>query len=116
MMRIWRETLHEMADLPVMDVAKYCVHRFSEDSPVGRVLHKAERMSPHAARDELTTRDDKGTPRFVDDPPKLTRVGEAEAMKVLASLAEYRTTLGPNRQQVVDQYKPYDVASKLAGT
>src|SRR5580704_14645503 len=82
MMRIWRETLHEMADLPVIDVAKYRVHRFSEDSPVGRVLHKAERMSPHAARDELTTRDSKGTSRFVDDPPKLTRCSEVEAMKV----------------------------------
>nr|HEX4315240.1 DUF2252 domain-containing protein [Kofleriaceae bacterium] len=116
MVRIWRESLHELADLPVMDLAKYCVHRFNEDSPVGRVLHKAERMSPHAARDELTTRGKDGRPLFLDEPPKLTRVGDAEIEKVLASFAEYRTTLGPNRQLILDHYKPYDVASKLAGT
>jgi uncharacterized protein (DUF2252 family) len=117
MVRIWRESLHELADLPVIEVAKYTVHRFSEDSPVGRVLHKAERMSPHVARDELTTRSHHdGTSRFVDEPPKLTRCSELETQKVLASFAEYRTTLGPNRQLILDQYKPYDVASKLAGT
>jgi uncharacterized protein (DUF2252 family) len=116
MVRIWRESLHELADMPVIDVAKYTVHRFQEDSPVGRVLHKAERMSPHVARDELTTTGHDGLPRFIDEPPKLTRCGDEETAKVLASFAEYRTTLGPNRQQVLDMYKPYDVASKLAGT
>ena len=115
MIRIWRETLHELADMPVVDLARYQVHRFSEDSPVGRVLHKSERMSPHAARDEMTTVGPDGRPRFVDDPPKLSRVSDDEAAKVLASFQEYRNTLGPNRQAVVDCYQPYDVASKLAG-
>lgn len=116
MVRTWRATLHELADLPIVELARYCVHRFAKDGPVGRVLRKSERMSPHAARDELTTIGPDGRPVFLDMPPKLARCGDLERDKVLASLASYRDTLGPNRQLVFDGYEPYDVAFKLAGT
>jgi uncharacterized protein (DUF2252 family) len=115
MVRSWRETMHVIADMPALELARYCVHRFTADGPVGRVLRKAERMSPLAARDELTTLK-AGRPAFAELPPKLRSVdGEARA-KVLAGLDEYRDTLGPNRQQVLDCYLAFDVAFKVGGT
>lgn len=116
MIRLWRETLHELADLPASELARYCVHRFTPEGPIGRVLHKAERMSAIHARDELTTLRPDGRHAFIDDKPRLTRVDDATSAKVLASLVDYRDTLGPNRQQILDSYLAYDVAFKLAGT
>ncbi len=116
MVRMWRDTLHLLADMPAMDLARYCVHRFEPDGPVGRVLRKSERMSPHAARDELTVTGHDGEPKFAAMPPKLVPVDAAERDKIFASLGDYRDTLGPNRQQVLDCYKPIDVAFKIAGT
>lgn len=115
MIRSWRETLHELADLPAIELARYCVHRFAPEGAVGRVLRKAERMTALQARDELTE-SSHGRPRFAPDPPKLSRVPEHEAVAVLESLAAYRETLGPDHQQVFDCYVPYDVAFKVSGT
>jgi uncharacterized protein (DUF2252 family) len=116
MMRSWRETLHELADLPATELARYCVHRFKPEGPVGRVLSKAERISPLHARDQLTVPSPDGKPRLFEQKPKISRVPEAESAAVLASLASYRETLGPNRQQVFDFYLAYDVAFKVGGT
>jgi uncharacterized protein (DUF2252 family) len=115
MVRSWRETLHELADLPALELGRYCVHRFAAGGPVGRVLRKAERLTPVQARDELTAPARDGKPRFVANPPKLTRVPDDEAGAVLGALAAYRDTLAPNHQQVLDCYQAYDVAFKVAG-
>ena len=116
MIRTWRETLHELADLPAVELARYSVHRFATKGPVGRVLAKAERMSPLHARDELSAPGPDGRPLFIANVPKLSRVPEAEAMRVLESLVPYRDTIGPSRQQILECYKPYDVAFKVSGT
>jgi uncharacterized protein (DUF2252 family) len=116
MVRTWRETLHELAELPATELARYCVHRFAPEGPVGRVLRRAERMDAEHATDELTEHGDEGRPIFVDDPPKMRRCNGDEAARVLASLTSYRDTLGPNRQQVLDGYLAYDVAFKVGGT
>ena len=115
MVRSWRETLREIADLPAVELGRYCVHRFAPEGPVGRVLRKAERMTPLQARDKLTEPAHDGKPRFVADPPRLSRVPDAEAAAVLDALAGYRETLAPNHQQVLDSYLPYDVAFKVSG-
>src|ERR1051325_9337692 len=116
MVQSWRETLYELADLPAVELGRYCVHRFAAGGPIGRVLRKAERLTPVQARDQLTAPANDGKPRFVSNPPKLTRVADAEARAVLDSLAAYRETLAPNHQQVLDCYLAYDVAFKVAGT
>jgi uncharacterized protein (DUF2252 family) len=115
MLRSWRETLHVLADMPVVELARYCVHRFAPDGPVGRVLRKAERMSPLHARDELTDTGSDARPRFISEAP-LQPVDATTRAKVLASLDSYRDTLGPNRQQVLDCYLAFDVAFKVGGT
>src|SRR5512140_751629 len=53
MVRAWRTTMHELADLPACELSRYHVHRYTSDGPVGRLLTKAQRMSPLRARDEL---------------------------------------------------------------
>jgi uncharacterized protein (DUF2252 family) len=116
MVRSWRTTLHDLADLPACELARYHVHRYSSDGPVGRVLAKAERMTALHARDELTSRGPDGRPRFLEQPGKIVRLPDDAAKAVLASLESYRDTLGPNRQLVFDSYLPYDVAGKIAGT
>jgi uncharacterized protein (DUF2252 family) len=116
LMRSWRESLHELADLPAYELARYTVHRFPSDGAVGRVLAKAGRMSPMQARDELAAPGPDNKPRFVENKPKISRVPDAEAALVLGSLAAYRETVGPSREQVLDCYAPYDVAFKVAGT
>jgi uncharacterized protein (DUF2252 family) len=80
------------------------------------VLRRAERVTPVQARDELTASPHGGRPRFVEDLPKLARVPDREASAVLDSLPAYRETLGPDHQQVLDNYLPYDVAFKVSGT
>jgi uncharacterized protein (DUF2252 family) len=117
MVRTWRETMHELAELPAVELARYTVHRFADEGPVGRVLTKAQHISPlHAREDLCAPAPTDGKHRFVDAAPKLTRVPDEEAQRVLAALAEYRTTIGPSRQQVLEAYEPYDVAFKVAGT
>jgi uncharacterized protein (DUF2252 family) len=117
MIRTWRETMHELAELPAVELARYVVHRFAEEGPVGRVLAKAEHIAPLHAREQLCapTAPD-GKHRFVEAAPKLSRVPDEVAAKVLASLVPYRDTVGASRQQVLDAYAPYDVAFKVAGT
>jgi uncharacterized protein (DUF2252 family) len=80
------------------------------------VLRHAERQDAVHACDELTEHSDDGRRRFLDDPPKLRRCTGDEAARVLGALASYRETLGPNRQQVLEGYLPYDVAFKVGGT
>jgi uncharacterized protein (DUF2252 family) len=115
MVRSWRETMHVLADMPVVELARYCVHRFARSGPVGRVLRKAERMSPLLARDELTHGGHDGRARFITEAP-LQAVEPSVRDRVLAALDSYRDTLGPNRQQVLDCYLAVDVAFKVGGT
>lgn len=116
MVRSWRETLHELSDMPVVDLARYCVHRFEPEGPIGKLLAKAERIPPLKARDELTSPGEDGRPRFFEQKPKYFRLPDEEVDKVLESLVAYRGTLGPNRQQVFDSYDAYDACFKVAGT
>jgi len=48
--------------------------------------------------------------------PMLYRIPPAQARSVLASLAKYRETLGPERQHLLSFYRPVDVAFKVVGT
>jgi uncharacterized protein (DUF2252 family) len=117
MVRSWRETMHELAELSAVELARYAVHRFEVEGPVGRVLSKAEHIKPLQAREALCAPAlPDGRHRFVAADPKLQRIADEEAELVLASLTEYRASVGPSRQQVLDSYEAYDVAFKVAGT
>jgi uncharacterized protein (DUF2252 family) len=54
--------------------------------------------------------------RFKEIKPMLTRVTGSQAVKVLAALGPYRSTLEPQRQHLLSLYQPVDVAFKVVGT
>jgi uncharacterized protein (DUF2252 family) len=79
-------------------------------------LQKAERATPEVTLKKLTVRGRGDTRRFRDNPPLLDHVPGKTAKAVIASLAPYRQTLGLDRQQALDRYRPVDVTFKIVGT
>ena len=59
---------------------------------------------------------ERGTRIFKTLPPRLTRVTEEVAEKVLGSLTKYAESLLPERRHFLAQYRPVDVAFKVVGT
>ncbi|MFJ8645347.1 DUF2252 domain-containing protein [Streptomyces sp. NPDC093546] len=57
-----------------------------------------------------------GGRRFVDAPPVLSRVPDAEAAAVAASLGEYLRTLPEDRLPLLARYAIHDVAFRVVGT
>ncbi len=112
----YRRAMAFFAPMPAVELARYQVNRHLDEGPIHQVLRKAERASPRASLNKLTVPAGGGRRRFAQRPPLLARVDERTRTRVLASLLEYRTTLGPNRQLVLDAYCPVDVAFKVVGT
>ena len=112
----YRRSMALFAPMPAIELARYQVHRHLDEGPVHEVLRKAERAGPLLSLKKLTVELRGGRRRFAQKPPLLCHVDAPTAKRVLASLGEYRATLGPNRQLVLDAYCPVDVAFKVVGT
>lgn len=117
----YRKMAATLARMPVLDVARYQVHRLERVTPVSEALQKAERETPLSTLSRLTEevpgeKSSHATRRFKDEPPLLTHLPPAQARAVLASFAAYRSTLLPERRHFLDQYKPLDVGFKVVGT
>jgi len=135
----YRRSMREFAVMPVLELARYQIHRLTEVGPVATILKTAERSTPAKSLLKLTEPGTKpaqpGTkstehtakrteaslkltePRhFRSDPPLLTRITGKEADLVLASLGPYTRTLLPERRHFLAQYRPVDVAFKVVGT
>jgi uncharacterized protein (DUF2252 family) len=113
----YRKCTRSFAEMPVLEVARYQVHRLMKVAPVSEVLLKAERTTPLHTLETLTIPASKGKGRiFRESKPLLTRVGGSRARQVLAALKEYSDTLLPERQHILAQYRPVDVCFKVVGT
>lgn len=53
--------------------------------------------------------------RFRTDPPTLTAVSPAQTAEVRRSLARYRSTLSPERRELLGHYRIEDVAHRVVG-
>jgi uncharacterized protein (DUF2252 family) len=115
-METYRESVGRFSRMKVLDLAKWEVRRHTASGPVRAVLQKAERATPDVTLKKLTVRSGANTRRFDDHPPLLHHVAAKTAEAVIASLVPYRQTLGLDRQQVLDGYRPVDVAFKVVGT
>jgi uncharacterized protein (DUF2252 family) len=118
----YRKLASTLARMPVLDVARYQVHRLERVTPVSEALQKAKRETPPGTMSRLT---EQGKPdkaghvrrRFKEEPPLLTHLPPAQARAVLASFPAYRESLLPERRHFLDQYTPMDdVAFKVVGT
>ncbi|HEV2273977.1 MAG TPA: DUF2252 domain-containing protein [Acidobacteriaceae bacterium] len=120
----YRRSIRAFARMPVLELARYQVHRLQRIAPVSQALHKAERETPQSALDRLTAlpkaKGGKGsTPAhriFLESRPLQYRLGPGQARRVLDSLTGYRECLLPERQHFLAQYRPLDVAFRVVGT
>jgi uncharacterized protein (DUF2252 family) len=126
LLRSYRRSMHAFARMPIMDVARFQVHRLQRIAPVSQVLRKAERATPQANAERLTeqpkapSKAGKEAPAphriFVEHKPLQYRLPPAKAALVVDSLSSYRETLMPERQHFFDLYRPLDVAFRVVGT
>jgi len=111
----YRKLIETLSRMPVIEMARYAVHRLQRISPVSAALLKAERATPLHTLDALTVETKRGRV-FKDDPPLLKRMTPAQARPVLASVKAYAASLQPERQHFLAQYRPVDVGFKVVGT
>jgi uncharacterized protein (DUF2252 family) len=103
--------------MPILEVARYQVHRLMRVAPLADVLIKAERATPLHTLEAFTVPAKKSGGRvFREEKPVLWRVSGAQERQVLAAVKNYAETLLPERQHILAQYRPVDVCFKVVGT
>ena len=121
----YRYMMHTFAAMPVLELARYQIHRLGSTDPMPAILAQAERSTPQKALKSLTevtastsagNAGSHASRIFRSNPPVLTRLSDKEAALVLASLGPYARTLQPERRHFLEQYVPQDVAFKVVGT
>ena len=125
----YRTMMHSFARMPVLQLARYMVHRLHDVEPVSQIMRLAERATPIHNLEALTipasetkttrsktSRLPHASRIFKSDPPVLTRVQGKLAQSVLDSLTTYAGSLQPERRHFLAQYTACDVAFKIVGT
>ena len=133
----YRRTMASLARMPVLEVARFQVHRLRNVPTVKRILEVAQRATVADTQKALTQvngrhkksaknpipeqKTETGLPTkppriFKNTPPALKRLKRAEADRIVASLGKYVESLSPERQKFFLQYRPVDVAFKVVGT
>ena len=118
----YRRLATALARMPVIELARYQVHRLRAGHPrircaaQGRARNSAQHARPLHGGDEDATKQDARGAVSKNEPPLLTPLPLAQARAVLASFARYRNSLLPERRHFLDQYVPVDVAFKVVGT
>ena len=120
----YRRTMRLLAKLPVLDAwnaiadEELVSHTDAHDllGTLERVSEKARHNTSgrFAAKSTEVTED--GGRRFVDAPPVLRRVPDAEAAAVATSLEEYVGTLPEDRLPLLARHAVQDVAFRVVGT
>ena len=130
----YRTMMHTFAHMPVLQLARYMVHRLHDVEPVSQILLIAERATPLHNLEALTvpasaTKTTGARPItkrppvaaapariFKTNPPDLTRIHGKLAQNILDSLTTYAESLQPERRHFLAQYARCDVAFKIVGT
>ncbi len=120
----YRRTMRLLAKMPVLDAwnaiadEELVSHTDAHDllGTLERVYEKARANTSGRFAAKSTEATEDGGRRFVDAPPVLSRVPDAEAAAVAASLEEYVTTLPEDRLPLLARYAVHDVAFRVVGT
>ncbi|MEU1014931.1 DUF2252 domain-containing protein [Streptomyces sp. NPDC005898] len=124
----YRRTMRLLAKLPALDAwnaiadEELVSHADARDllGTLQRVSDKARQNTSarFAAKSTERVEDNDGSVgrRFVDAPPVLRRVKDAEAASVAASLEEYLETVSEDRLPLLGRYAVQDVAFRVVGT
>jgi uncharacterized protein (DUF2252 family) len=116
LMRAYREALHRLSRLPVLEVAREEITPRSTGKRLPVILTQAARDTPAELVKKATASRPGGYSRFRSDQPHQLRLKRGEVDKVLGSLAEYRSSLGSGSQQILDAYTAFDIAFRAVGT
>jgi len=116
LMTCYREAMLRFANMGILELARFRVHRQFSGDPVRSALHKAERATPLQNLEKLTTARRDGARIFKERKPFLVRVSEPLAARIRRALNSYRETLAPERQHLLSFYHPADTAFKVVGT
>ncbi|MFJ7340755.1 DUF2252 domain-containing protein [Streptomyces sp. NPDC101110] len=120
----YRRTMRLLARLPVLDAwnaiadEELVSHTDAHDllGTLERVAEKARHNTSGRFAAKSTEATEDGGRRFVDAPPVLRRVPDAEAAAVAASLEEYVGTLQEDRLPLLARHAVQDVAFRVVGT
>ncbi|MGW1373389.1 DUF2252 domain-containing protein [Streptomyces sp. NPDC002446] len=120
----YRRTMRLLAKLPVTEAwnaiadEELVSHTDARDllGTLERVSAKARKNTSARFAAKATERTPDGGRRFVDAPPVLRRVPDAEAAAVAASLTAYLETLPEDRLPLLSRYAVHDVAFRVVGT
>jgi uncharacterized protein (DUF2252 family) len=112
----YRTAMKDFSDMRVMDLIQWRIRNHTDNETVRAIFRRAERATSDVVMKKLTVVDGKRTPKFHDRPPVLYHVPGPTAEAVLLSLETYRQTLGVDRKQLLDSYRPVDVTFKVVGT
>ncbi|MFG2132515.1 DUF2252 domain-containing protein [Streptomyces sp. NPDC048751] len=120
----YRRTMRLLAKLPVLDAwnaiadEELVSHTDAHDllGTLERVSEKARANTSGRFAAKSTEPTGDGGRRFVDAPPVLRRIPDAEAAAVAASLESYLTTLSEDRHPLLARHAVHDVAFRIVGT
>ena len=112
----YRRSVARCAELTVLQLARYTVHRHMEAGPLLGVLHKAEHAAPQHILDKLTLQTRDGSRRFKEQKPLIMRVSYSTRRNVLEAAKRYQETVSDERRHFLQRYQPVDVAFKVVGT
>jgi uncharacterized protein (DUF2252 family) len=125
----YRTMMQTFAAMPVVELARYQIHRLAATDPIPAILSQAGHSTPQKllksitqpapalARSATTPASNSAIPRiFHTNPPQLARLSAKDAALILAALGPYTRTLQPERVHFLQQYVPQDVAFKVVGT
>ncbi|MEV6834519.1 DUF2252 domain-containing protein [Streptomyces sp. NPDC051133] len=120
----YRRTMRLLAKVPVLDAwnaiadEELVSHTDAHDllGTLQRVSEKARANTSGRFAAKSTEAVEDGGRRFVDAPPVLRRIPDAEAAAVAVSLEEYVRTLGEDRHPLLARHAVHDVAFRVVGT
>lgn len=120
----YRRTMRLLAKLPVLDAwnaiadEELVSHTDARDllGTLERVSEKARSNTSARFAAKSTEAGPDGGRRFVDAPPVLRRVPDAEAAAVAGALGGYLETLSEDRLPLLARYAIHDVAFRVVGT
>jgi uncharacterized protein (DUF2252 family) len=104
------------SELPILQVARYQIHREKRIQPIHAALRQSQRARPLDLLKRFTEQDSHGRPHFRDLRPGFWRIRGAKAKEILSSLSSYRQSLTPERRHLFDLFRAVDVGFKVVGT
>jgi uncharacterized protein (DUF2252 family) len=109
------KTIEQLAEEPILNAARFLIHRIKQAQPISAALKQAERASPCDLLKKYTASTRDGI-QFKHIEHQIWRLKDNESQAVLQCLPHYRESLAGERLHWFEFFRPLDVAFKVVGT